>query len=234
MAKIILIVEDDEMNMKLFNDLLQAHGFDILQSRDGMDIMQLAREHRPDLILMDIQLPQVSGMEHTKMLKADGDLKNIPVVALTAFAMKGDEEKILEAGCDGYISKPISVSNFLDEVKKFLTMGHFRLTDSLMTGHPQVDSEHEHIVGLLNELVDLLESGDDKGCIGKTKEMTKALLSHIGNEERTMEGLGYRNLEAHKGHHLTVIKKYDRLIKNTESPSEKFMRDNSISLFSSA
>ncbi len=120
MAKKILIVEDNDLNMKLFNDLLQAHGYETVQTVDGRDALKLAREHTPDLILMDIQLPEISGLEVTKMLKADDDLRSIPVIAVTAFAMKGDEEKIREGGCEGYIAKPISVPYFLDTVKKFL------------------------------------------------------------------------------------------------------------------
>lgn len=120
MAKTILIVEDNELNMKLFNDLLQAHGYETLQTKDGREVLGIAREHHPDLILMDIQLPEVSGLEITKMLKEDPDLKGIPVIAVTAFAMKGDEEKIREGGCEGYIAKPISVANFLQTVGKFL------------------------------------------------------------------------------------------------------------------
>jgi two-component system cell cycle response regulator DivK len=120
MAKTILIVEDNDLNMKLFNDLLQAHGYDTVPTMNGRDALRLAREHRPDLILMDIQLPEVSGLEITKMLKADNDLKHIPVVAVTAFAMKGDEERIRESGCEGYIAKPISVASFLATVEKFL------------------------------------------------------------------------------------------------------------------
>jgi two-component system cell cycle response regulator DivK len=118
--KTILIVEDNELNMKLFNDLLQAHGYNTLQTRDGRDVMTLTRKHRPDLILMDIQLPEISGLEIAKMLKADDDLNTIPVVAVTAFAMKGDEQKIRNGGCDGYIAKPISVANFLQTVSNFL------------------------------------------------------------------------------------------------------------------
>ena len=120
MAKIILIVEDDDLSMKLATDLLHAHGYDILHSVDGKDTLPLAREHHPDLIIMDIQLPEISGMEYTKMLKADEGLKDIPVLAVTAFAMKGDEEKILEAGCDGYIAKPISVTHFLETVERLI------------------------------------------------------------------------------------------------------------------
>jgi len=118
--KTVLIVEDNELNMKLFNDLLDAHGYRTLQTRDGMEALDMAREHRPDLILMDIQLPEVSGLEVTKWLKADDELQSIPVVAVTAFAMKGDEEKIREGGCEAYISKPISVATFLDTVRKFI------------------------------------------------------------------------------------------------------------------
>src|SRR5256885_2250314 len=90
-ARKVLIVEDNELNMKLFNDILEAHGCTILQSRDGLDALQIARQHRPDLIVMDIQLPVVSGLEITKRLKADEELRGIPVVAVTAFALKGDE-----------------------------------------------------------------------------------------------------------------------------------------------
>ncbi len=119
-AKTVLVVEDNELNMKLFHDLLEAHGYNILQTKDGMDALRIAREHRPDLILMDIQLPEVSGLEVTKWIKEDEDLKSIPVIAVTAFAMKGDEEKIRDGGCEAYIAKPISVTNFLETVRKFL------------------------------------------------------------------------------------------------------------------
>lgn len=121
MAKTVLIVEDNELNMKLFHDLLEAQGYEILQTRDGMEALKMAREHKPDLILMDIQLPEVSGLEVTKWIKEDDDLKSIPIIAVTAFAMKGDEEKIREGGCEAYIAKPISVSNFLATVEKFLS-----------------------------------------------------------------------------------------------------------------
>ena len=120
MAKSVLIVEDNELNMKLFHDLLEAQGYDIFQTRDGNRALDMAREHMPDLILMDIQLPEVSGLEVTKWIKEDDNLKSIPVVAVTAFAMKGDEEKIRVGGCEAYIAKPISVQQFLDTVKRFL------------------------------------------------------------------------------------------------------------------
>ncbi|MBO1903853.1 MULTISPECIES: response regulator [Microvirga] len=120
MKKTVLIVEDNELNMKLFNDLLEAHGYATLKTSHGIEAMELARAHKPDLILMDIQLPEVSGLEVTRWLKADDELKSIPVIAITAFAMKGDEERIREGGCEAYMSKPISVSKFIATVKTYL------------------------------------------------------------------------------------------------------------------
>src|ERR1700693_1069816 len=118
--KRVLIVEDNDLNMKLFNDLLEAHGYFTLQTKDGVEALRMARQHRPDLILMDIQLPEVSGLEVTKWLKEDEDLRTIPVIAVTAFAMKGDEEKIRNGGCEAYISKPISVAGFMRTIERFL------------------------------------------------------------------------------------------------------------------
>ena len=120
MSKKVLIVEDNELNMKLFHDLLEAHGYETLQTREGLKALDLAREHKPDLILMDIQLPEVSGLEVTKWIKDDEELSSIPVVAVTAFAMKGDEERIRKGGCEAYLSKPITVMSFIDTVRKFL------------------------------------------------------------------------------------------------------------------
>jgi two-component system, cell cycle response regulator DivK len=119
-ARSVLIVEDNELNMKLFHDLLAAHGYQIFQTRNGFDALELARTHKPDLILMDIQLPEVSGLEVTRWIKDDDDLRGIPVIAVTAFAMKGDEERIRSGGCEAYISKPISVMSFLETVKRFI------------------------------------------------------------------------------------------------------------------
>jgi two-component system cell cycle response regulator DivK len=106
MSKKVLIVEDNELNMKLFNDLLEAHGYATVQTRD--------------LILMDIQLPEVSGLQVTQWIKDDPSLRHIPVIAITAFAMKGDEEKIRQGGCEAYLSKPISVVKFLETVRNFI------------------------------------------------------------------------------------------------------------------
>ena len=120
MAKTVLIVEDNELNMKLFNDLVETRGCRIIQTRSGLEAVELARLHHPDLILMDIQLPEVSGLEVTQWLNDDDELRSIPVVAVTAFAMKGDEEKIRQGGCDAYLSKPISVAKFFDTIDHFL------------------------------------------------------------------------------------------------------------------
>ena len=120
MTKTVLIVEDNELNMKLFHDLLEAHGYRTIGTRNGFEVLDLARKRRPDLILMDIQLPEVSGLEVTKWLKEDSELQAIPVVAVTAFAMRGDEERIRQGGCEAYLSKPISVGKFIETVRHFL------------------------------------------------------------------------------------------------------------------
>lgn len=120
MSKTVLIVEDNPLNMKLFHDLLEAHGIETVETNSGHAVMDLARAHNPDLILMDIQLPEISGLEVTRQLKADDDLSAIPIVAVTAFAMKGDEQKIRDEGCEDYISKPISVPHFLKVIRGFL------------------------------------------------------------------------------------------------------------------
>ncbi len=121
MAKRVLIVEDNELNMKLFNDLLEANGYGTIQTRSGVEAVELTRTHHPDLILMDIQLPEVSGLEVIRWIKEDEALRHIPVIAITAFAMKGDEEKIRQGGCEAYLSKPISVVKFLETVRHYLS-----------------------------------------------------------------------------------------------------------------
>lgn len=120
MQKTVLIVEDNELNMKLFRDLLEAHNIKTVELVEGSKVLETARTEKPDLILMDIQLPEISGLEVTKWLKNDEELKHIPVIAVTAFAMKGDEQKIKEGGCEDYISKPISVVTFMDTIRKYL------------------------------------------------------------------------------------------------------------------
>jgi two-component system cell cycle response regulator DivK len=117
---LVMIVEDNDLNAKLFRDLLEAQGYRTVHARDGMSVLDLARQHHPNLILMDIQLPEISGLEVTQWLKSDAELRSIPVIAVTAFAMKGDEDRIRAGGCEGYLSKPISVSQFLTTVKRYL------------------------------------------------------------------------------------------------------------------
>ncbi|MGH6922539.1 MAG: response regulator [Propylenella sp.] len=120
MAKTVMIVEDNELNMKLFNDLLRANGYGTLPMRNGYEALDALKEERPDLIIMDIQLPEISGLEVTRRIKQDDALKHIPVIAVTAFAMKGDEERIRQGGCEGYLSKPISVATFIQTVKSYV------------------------------------------------------------------------------------------------------------------
>jgi two-component system, cell cycle response regulator DivK len=120
MPKTVLIVEDNELNMKLFNDLLEAHGYATIKTRNGVEAVELARQHMPDLIIMDIQLPEVSGLQVTEWIKDDEQLAHIPVIAVTAFAMKGDEERIRKGGCEAYLSKPIQVAKFLETVQNYI------------------------------------------------------------------------------------------------------------------
>ena len=120
MKKTVLIVEDNVLNLKLFNDLLEAHGYATLQTNSGREALALAKKHSPDLIIMDIQLPEVSGLEVTRWIKDDAGTKHIPVIAVTAFAMKGDEEKFRNGGCEGYLAKPISVSRFIETVEQYV------------------------------------------------------------------------------------------------------------------
>jgi len=120
MEKVILIVEDDPNSLKLFRDLLGASGYASLEATNGKKAVELAREKKPDLILMDIQMPVMDGFEAVKILKADTETRNIPIIALTSYAMKEDEKKGLEAGCDGYITKPIDTKEFLKKVAEYL------------------------------------------------------------------------------------------------------------------
>jgi two-component system cell cycle response regulator DivK len=120
MSKTVMIVEDNELNMKLFNDLLEAFGYQTMKTRDGRVVLDMVRRQRPDLIIMDIQLPEISGLDITRSLKSDESLADIPVVAVTAFAMRGDEQRIRAEGCEAYLSKPISVQTFIETVRRFV------------------------------------------------------------------------------------------------------------------
>ena len=116
----ILIVDDEPDVRMLLRMFFERQGYAVCWGCDGEEAVELARKHRPDLVLMDIQLPEVSGLEVTKWLKDDPELKVIPVVAVTAFAMKGDEERIRQGGCEAYLSKPISVGKFIETIRHFL------------------------------------------------------------------------------------------------------------------
>jgi two-component system, cell cycle response regulator DivK len=120
MTKRILVVEDQEDNRQILRDLLSSADYEMDEAENGEEALAAVAKQRPDLILMDIQLPEISGLEVTKWLKEDDDLSHIPVVAVTAFAMKGDEERIREGGCEAYLSKPISVAKFLATVRTYL------------------------------------------------------------------------------------------------------------------
>ncbi len=117
---VILVVEDNPMNMELVTDLLHMHDHEVIQTTSGSEMLAQLKERTPDLILMDIQLPGMDGLELTRIIRSDPATKELPIVALTAHAMKGDEQRILEQGCSGYISKPIETRIFLDTVAKFL------------------------------------------------------------------------------------------------------------------
>ncbi|MEO9599116.1 response regulator [Parasphingorhabdus sp.] len=120
MAKRVLVVEDNELNLKLFCDLLRAHAFVVEPVSDGREVLEKARSFVPNLIVMDIQLPHVSGLELIEQIKQDAQLKTIPIMAVTAYAGKGDEDRILSAGAEAYVSKPISVAKFIESVQKIL------------------------------------------------------------------------------------------------------------------
>ena len=119
--KTVLVVEDNELNLKLLNDILEYHGYTVVTTRLGEPALELARQHSPNLILMDVQLPDISGMEATRRLKTDEQTRSIPIIAVTAFAMSGDEAKILASGCDAYIAKPFNVVEFLKLVEDWTT-----------------------------------------------------------------------------------------------------------------
>lgn len=120
MGQKILIVEDNELNLKLFCDLLRAHGFEVEPVRDGREALERAREFEPELVIMDIQMPHISGLELIEQMKQEEALAPVPVLAVTAYAAKGDEERIRDAGAEGYVSKPISVMKFVEAVRALL------------------------------------------------------------------------------------------------------------------
>jgi two-component system cell cycle response regulator DivK len=120
MTKRILVVEDQEDNRRIIRDLLSTRGYKLIEAQDGEAGVRLAKEHRPDLILMDIQLPVLDGYEATRRIKADPELRAIPIVVVTSYALSGDDQKAVAAGCDGYVAKPFSPRQLLATVRKFL------------------------------------------------------------------------------------------------------------------
>ena len=120
-GKLILIVEDDRLSMTLLSDFLNAHGYRVLKTSEGSEAINLARDEEPDLILMDIRLPGISGFDVTRLLKEDNQTKAIPIIAVTAFATPGDETKAFESGCAAYITKPVNVDELLRTIGSFLS-----------------------------------------------------------------------------------------------------------------
>jgi len=123
MSKKILVVEDTEDNRQILRDLLGMAGYEMIEAHDGAQGVSQATQHKPDLILMDIQMPVMDGYEATRRIKANPELKAIPIVAVTSYALSGDEAKARAAGCDGYIAKPIEVASFARRVREFLAAG---------------------------------------------------------------------------------------------------------------
>jgi len=121
MSKRILVVEDQEDNRRIIRDLLAANGFDFIEAVTGEDGVAAAAREKPDLILMDIQLPGLDGYGATRQIKADPDLKQIPIIAVTSYALSGDDKKAFAAGCDGYVTKPFSPRQLLAKIKEFLS-----------------------------------------------------------------------------------------------------------------
>ena len=141
MGQKILVVEDNELNLKLFCDLLRAHSYVAEPVRDGREALATARSFAPDLIVMDIQMPHISGLELIEQLKADAELKPIPIMAVTAYAAKGDEERIRDAGAEGYVSKPISVLKFVEAVRALLDAAAARAVEEATEAVPEADAE---------------------------------------------------------------------------------------------
>lgn len=129
MGQKILVVEDNELNLKLFCDLLRAHGYETEPVRDGREALERARAFAPDLVVMDIQMPHISGLELIERMKSDDELRRTPIMAVTAYAARGDEERIRDAGAEGYVSKPISVLKFVEAVQALLAAAAERVAE---------------------------------------------------------------------------------------------------------
>ena len=143
MGQKILVVEDNELNLKLFCDLLRAHGYEVEPVRDGREAVERARAFAPDLIVMDIQMPHITGLELIEQIKADEELRRMPIMAVTAYAAKGDEERIRDAGAEGYVSKPISVLKFVEAVRALLEAAAIRAAETAENGEVEPDAQAE-------------------------------------------------------------------------------------------
>jgi two-component system cell cycle response regulator DivK len=141
----ILVVEDNELNLKLFCDLLRAHGYAAEPVRDGREAVKRARDFQPDLIVMDIQMPYISGLELIEQIKGDDELKRMPIMAVTAYAAKGDEERIRDAGAEGYVSKPISLMKFIGSVRALLEAADARAAEeaAVQPEEPEAEAHEE-------------------------------------------------------------------------------------------
>jgi len=139
----ILVVEDNELNLKLFCDLLRAHGYAAEPVRDGREAVERARAFAPDLVVMDIQMPHITGLELIEQMKGDRELRPIPIMAVTAYAAKGDEERIRDAGAEGYVSKPISVIRFVDAVRALLAAPRKEPEPPIEEPAPEAEPETE-------------------------------------------------------------------------------------------
>jgi two-component system cell cycle response regulator DivK len=139
----ILVVEDNELNLKLFCDLLGAHGYEAAPVRDGREALERARAFAPDLVVMDIQMPHISGLELIEQMKADDELRATPIMAVTAYAARGDEERIRDAGAEGYVSKPISVVRFVEAVAGLLAAAAERAAAEGGAAAPEAAVEEE-------------------------------------------------------------------------------------------
>jgi len=123
MSELLLIIEDDARNRKLLRSVLEVHGYRCLEAVNGREGVEVAKQHLPDAILMDIQMPVMGGIEATRRLKNDPRTREIPVLALTSYAMNSDKERITAAGCDGYLAKPLNLNEVLHQLQRYLAVG---------------------------------------------------------------------------------------------------------------
>jgi two-component system cell cycle response regulator DivK len=121
MVNVVLIVDDDPKSMKLTYDLLNVFGYTTLTAANGLQAVEMAKSHKPDLILMDVQMPVMDGLTATRLIKADPKIQSIPIIVVTAYAMRDDQQKVIKAGCDGYITKPIDIQYLLQTIEKYLS-----------------------------------------------------------------------------------------------------------------